>query len=117
MVPGVEVFGTPGWLAALPLVDGTEGEDGFAGGVAGETVGPTADGGGEVCAAAAKVEPARAVAARAAIKKRLCIMVSINGVSMNQPPRGARVPHATNAPRLTAPRAKIRCRKDFTWNL
>ena len=52
MVPGVEVFGTPGWLtplvfrpllAAEPVVEGTvDGVLAAGGGVAGETVGPVA---------------------------------------------------------------------------
>jgi hypothetical protein len=54
MVPGVEVFGTPGWftplvfsplLAPVPVVEGAVA---VAGGVAGDTVGPTAEGGGDV---------------------------------------------------------------------
>jgi hypothetical protein len=75
MVPGVEVFGTPGWLtplvfrpllAAEPVVEGIV--DGvvaaLGGGVAGETVGPAA---GD-CAAAANDDPARTAAASAAMK-------------------------------------------------
>ena len=74
MVPGVEVFGTPGWLtplvfrplfAAEPVVEGTVGVVvALAGGVAGEIVGPAA---GD-CAAAAKDDPASASTASVAIR-------------------------------------------------
>lgn len=77
MVPGVEVFGTPGWLVAPVLVPVVTGADGWAGGVAGETAGPVAAGGGAVWAAAAKVEPARAAAVKAAIQKRCRMEISI----------------------------------------
>ena len=75
IVPGVEVFGTPGWLrplvfrpllAAEPVVEGTD--DGVAlaldGGVAGEMVGPVA---GD-CAAVANDDPARTAAASSAMR-------------------------------------------------
>lgn len=63
--PGVDVFGTPGWLTLLPVVP-VDGVEAVAGGVAGETpVGPAAEpgvDGGEACADAARVETVSAPA-------------------------------------------------------
>lgn len=67
IVPGVDVFGTPGWLTPLvlgPVVLGVVGAIG--GGVAGETV-DSAPAGGTAWAATARVEPMSDVAASAAI--------------------------------------------------
>ncbi len=68
--PGVEVFGTPGWLTPLVLLPVVApGAGVMAGGVAGETPGepaavpPGDEGGAAPWAAAARVEPARAAAA------------------------------------------------------
>lgn len=77
IVPGVAVFGTPGWLVAPVFVPVVAGADGWTGGVAGETVGPVAAGGGAVCADAANVEPASAAATKAAIGKRCRMTISI----------------------------------------
>jgi hypothetical protein len=76
--PGVEVFGTPGWLdrPVVPLVDG-DGLDGVVdGGVAGETPGepaaePPGEDGGATWAEAASVEAASEAAIRVVVRSSL----------------------------------------------